>query len=128
MYNKPLTRGHPLYNGHFLLVPCTPFTLHVGTGPNQIVPHFMIKVLIQPNHARSGPPMFGVPRWCSCRSVQLRSYCQRFATRPARFSSVLVRSVNAVLERFHCTCTCSLFWSSINAFTLCFTGLVCHIV
>ena len=35
MYNKPLTRGHPLYNGQFLLVPmvsalerfhCIPFT------------------------------------------------------------------------------------------------------
>ena len=33
----------------------------------------------------------------SCSSVQLRSYCQRFATGPARFSSVLARSVNAVL-------------------------------
>ena len=32
----------------------------------------------------------------SCTSVQLRSHCQRFATGPARFSSVLAR-VNAVL-------------------------------
>ena len=47
----------------------TPFTLHVGTGPTRTVPHFMIKVLTQPNRAGSGPPMVGVPRWCS--SVQL---------------------------------------------------------
>ena len=33
----------------------------------------------------------------SCSSVQLRSHFQRFATGPARFSSVLARSVNAVL-------------------------------
>ena len=72
----------------------TPFTLHVRTGPNRTGPHLMIKVPTQPNRAGSGPPMVGVPRWCS--SVQLRSYCQRFATGPARFGSVLARSVNAV--------------------------------
>ena len=55
----------------------------------------MIKVPTQPNRAGSGPPMVGVPRWCS--SVQLRSYCQRYATGLAQFSSVLARSVNAIL-------------------------------
>ena len=34
----------------------------------------------------------------SCSSVQLRSHCQRFATGPAWFSSVLARSVNTVLH------------------------------
>ena len=45
-------------------------------------------------------PTYG---WCaamvqfSCSSVQLRSHCQRFATGPARFSSVLAHSVNVVI-------------------------------
>ena len=34
----------------------------------------------------------------SCSSVQLHSHCQRFVTGPARFGSVLVRSVNTVYD------------------------------
>ena len=33
----------------------------------------------------------------NCSIVQMRSYCQRFSTRPARYGLVLVRSVNMVL-------------------------------
>ena len=50
---------------NFRLIPRSHCTLE----PGRTVPHFMIKVLTQPNRAGSGPPMVGVPRWCS--SVQL---------------------------------------------------------
>ena len=80
-----------------------PFTLHVGTGQNRTVPHFMIKVATQPKRAGSGPPIWlaccdGAVQLnqFSCSTVQLRSYCQRFTTGPARFSSVLPHSVNVI--------------------------------